>query len=122
MTVNAAQGERLARVRPANTSDTLAFTASLPTEVTRLLIANNTAGAIAFRLYHVTGAGAFGIDNAVWYDKSVAANDTFIDQATNDNAGIQLAAGDTIGVRTATANALVFHIYGVTASIAPQGR
>lgn len=124
MTVNAAQGARLALSRPAAATDTIVFTASLPTEVTRIHVVNTTAGALTFRIHHVLNsavAGSMVIGNANYYDKSVAANDTFDFSAMNDNSGLQLAPGDSIGVR-ASALGLNFHIYGVTASIAPGSR
>lgn len=118
MAVQAAQGLRLASVRPLTTADALAFTTFIDTEVTRALVVNNTASPVAFRLYHVPAGGAAGLDNALFYDKSVAANDTFIFASDANNSGVQLKEGDTIVVRSATGGALGFQIYGVTASIA----
>lgn len=116
----AAEGSRLFANRPTNDSNATVFTATLLTEITRLLICNNTAGAVAFRLYHVPSGGAAGLDNALWYDKSIAANDTFSFAGDTNNGGIHLEEGDFIVIRSATGNALGFHGYGVTANIAPK--
>lgn len=118
--IDGAQGSRLNTViRPATTGETVAFVATLDTEITRVFVCNNTAGAVAFRLYHVPEGGVAGLDNALYYDKAVAANDTFTLGGDTNNGGIQLKTGESIVVRTATSNALGFHLYGVTASIAP---
>lgn len=117
--INAAQGSRLASIRPAVTTDQLAFTATLDTEITRLLVCNNTAGAVAFRVYHVPAGGSPGLDNALYYDKTIAANDSFDFSIGAANAGIHLKTAEMLYVKTGTANALGFQVYGVTASIAP---
>ncbi len=121
MTGNA-QGSRLFRSRPTNTTDVLAFTASVGTEITRLLVCNNTGSAATFRVYHLpTGVSASALDYALWYDVSVAANTTFLFGGDGGNAGIHLEEGESIVVRSGTGNSLGFHAYGVTASIAPRG-
>lgn len=119
--IEGAQGSRLFNTRPTDTADTLAFTATLNTELTKLLVCNTTGGAVTFRFYHLPeGVAVSSLDYALWYDKSVAANDTFIFGGETGNGGIQLEEGDTILVRSATANALAFQGYGITASIAPE--
>lgn len=117
--IGAAQGSRLASVRPTNTADTLLFTATLDTEVTLAFITNVTAGALAFRLHHVVEGGSVSLDNALYYDHAIAANDTFKEFVASANAGIQLKTGDALWVRSSSANGIAFNVYGVTASIAP---
>lgn len=117
--IGAAEGSRLFSSRPADTAETTVFTASLATELMRLFICNNTGGAITFRVHHVPAGGAAGIDNALWYDKSIAANDTFQFGGDTNNGGIHLEEDDFIVVRASTGNALSFNGYGVTANIAP---
>lgn len=119
MGVEAAQGSRLFSNRPAGTGDTLAFTAVMDTEVTRMFICNTTALAAAFRVYHCLAGDAPGVNNALFYDKQVAANDTYLLASDATNSGIQLKVGDTIYIKSGTGGALGFQAYGVTASIAP---
>ena len=118
MTGQAAQGLRLASVRPATAADTTAFTAFIDTEITRLFICNTSALARTFRLFHVPAGGAAGLDNALFYDKAVAANDVFNLASDAPNSGIQLKPGDTLGVRSSNANDLAFQVYGVTGRVA----
>jgi hypothetical protein len=119
MTVEAAQGSRIALLRPANTNAALAFTTTMDTEVTRVFVCNSAASARSFRLYHVLAGASVGLDYALFYDKAVAANDTFEFYGLSTNGGIQLKEGDTLHVRSSNADDLTFHVYGVTASIAP---
>ncbi len=118
--IGAAEGSRLFASRPADTNDTTVFTATINTELTRLLICNNTGGAVTFRFYHVPEGGAAGLDNALWYDKSIAANDTFSFAGDTNNGGIHMEEGDFLVVRSSSGNALGFHGYGVGANIAPK--
>lgn len=120
VTIDAAQGSRLFSVRPANTSDTDAFEATLQTELTKLFVCNNTGGALTFRLHHVLAGGSASLDNALYYDKSVAANDTLIFGGDTPNGGIHMAEGDKLVVRSSSGNGLAFNGYGVTATIAPE--
>ncbi len=75
----------LAQVRPSNTTAATAFTASLRTEITRILVANTSASAATLRLFHL------------------------------DGAGITLLPSGTLGVRSGTGNALTFNVYGTVA-------
>lgn len=118
--INAAQGSRLFWNRPADTAEHTAFTATLQTEVTKLFVTNNTGGALTFRLWHVPAGGSAGLDNALFYDKSVAANDTYIFGGDTPNGGIHMDEGDFLVVRSSSGNGLGFNGYGVTASIAPE--
>lgn len=118
MSVQAAQGLRLASVRPANTADTTAFTAFIDTEIMRVVVCNTSAVARTFRLFHVPSGGAAGLDNALFYDKQIAANDTFSLTSDAPNSGIQLKPGDMLGVRSSNANDLAFQVYGVTGRVA----
>lgn len=120
MSVDAAQGERFFSVIPDGTGDVLAFTATLDTEMTRLYVCNTSSGALTFRLHHVDAGGSVSLGNALFYDKSIPANDTEQVFADATNSGIQLKAGEMIYVRASSADLLAFNGYGVTASIAPE--
>ena len=118
--IGAAEGSRLFMSRPSDTNNATVLTVTVNTELTKLLICNNTGSGVAFRLYHVPSGGTAGLDNVLWYDKQVAANDTFIFGGDTNNGGIHLEEGDSIVIRSATGDALGFHGYGVTANIAPS--
>jgi hypothetical protein len=116
-----AEGSLLAQARPNNTTDNVVFTGGeLATEVMLIIIANNTAGAIAVRLYHDDAAAGFGIGNALYYDKAVPANDSLIFQAQGQGSGLFVKKGGLIGMRSATANALTVSVYGITAQAAQR--
>lgn len=119
MSIEAAQGSRLASVLPTNTSDTTAFTATLDTEVTRMFVTNLTGGALTFRVHHVPSGQAVANQYALYYDHALAANDTFELFSDATNSGIQLKEGDFLSVRSSSGNGIAFNMYGVTASIAP---
>jgi hypothetical protein len=116
-----AEGSLLAQTRPNNTTDNVAYTCGeLPTEVMLIAVCNNTAGAIAARIYHDDAAAGLSIANAIWYDKAIPANETLYFQATCQGGGLHMKKSGTIGIRSATANALTFSIYGVTAQVAQR--
>lgn len=113
-----ASGSRLVSVSPAATTNTPVFTATLETEITRMLVANRNAGAAAIRVYHVRAGETLADSDALYYDVSVAAN-SFLDFATQaPGGGIHLEIGDTLHVRASTTG-VNFNIYGVSTSIAP---
>jgi hypothetical protein len=122
MTATLAQGSRLFSSRPVlAATDTLAFTATLDTEITRIFVTNNTAVADTYRIHHVDAGGAPSLDNGLYYDQTLAGKTTATVFADAPNSGIKLAPGDMIYVRAATGGAIAFNAYGVTANIAPQG-
>lgn len=115
-----ASGARLAAARPLTGSDTLLFTASIDTEVTRLMLCNITTGAVLFRLHHVVAGGSVAQENALYYDKSLAANDTLAIVAEVENGGIKLAPGDALWVRSPTGGSITYTAYGITAHTSPR--
>lgn len=106
----ALQEKQLGQLRPANT--TAASLYSPPASTTAifktLIIANVTAGAALYRVFHDTDGTTYDQTTALFYDVSVAANATAIIEffgASHQDAG-------NIAVRTDTADALVFTLYG----------
>lgn len=116
-----AKGSLLGQVAPVDLNAISGFTATLDTEVTRIAVCNTTGTAATFRLFHDVGGTAYAVGNALYYDKSVPANDTVWITSDSIGSGIHLLATDSLGVRTGTADALTFSIYGVTADLAPTG-
>jgi len=116
-----AKGSLLAQVAPANTTAATAYTCGdVPTEITRILVCNTTAVAAAARIFHDDAAASYVAGTALWYDKNIPANETVELTSPSVGAGIHLKKSGTIGVRTGTANALTFSIYGITATLAQR--
>lgn len=117
-----AQGALLGQLRPADTAQNLLFTAKMRTEISRLLICNNTAAGVTFRVFHRNPPTVAGLDNALFYDKVIAANDTFVLDANSLGSGIQMESDDELVVVSGTAGALTFSAYGITESLAARVR
>lgn len=104
-------------VRATGTSAVLAYTVPRGQRVKllRVSVANNTGVLVTFRLYinkYGKDATALDIADAEYYDKSVAANDTFVYDAANDQVGIPLGPGYTVVFQSGTANALSLKLWG----------
>ena len=102
----------LGQLAPAATTTTTLYTVPNlnQTTVSSFNVCNRTAGALTFRLsIHVAGAGA---DNKqfIYYDKSVAATDTF-----SAVLGLTLNQGDVVKVY-ASNTGLSFNMFGVETS------
>jgi len=109
-----APGNLLAQSRLADTNAATLYTASIKTEITRIIIANTTGSAATFRLFHDQGGSTYDESNALIYDFSIASG-AFFDslQSFNTGNGITLVPTDTLGIRSGTGNALTFNVYGV---------
>lgn len=117
---DAAKAQRLASAAPANTSNATLFTATLITEITRLHVCNLTGGAATFRLWHVPAGGAVADQYALIYDFSMAANDWLAQENFNVGTGLVLEPGDFLVIRSGTAGALAFNLYGLTPEVSPR--
>ena len=111
-----ASGSLLGQSRPANTTAASAFTANLRTEITAIYVCNTTGSAVDCRVFHDDDGSTFDQTTALYYDVSIPANDTLVLAAQTANGGITVSDGGQIGVRTATASALTFSLYGITLS------
>lgn len=99
----------LGQVAPNSTTDADLYTvgSGKSAVVSTLAIANVTGTAATARVYvRVSGASA-AASNAIVYDVSVGPNATVA-----LTLGMTLAATDVLTVRTGTANALTFHVFG----------
>lgn len=113
-----ASGSQLAQARPSGTTAVSAFTAKMATEITRIVVCNTTGVAAKFSLYHDDNGSTFDADTALYVDKSVAANESAVIEAQGPNSGITVSKDGQIGVKTDTANALNFTLYGITEQVA----
>lgn len=91
-----------------------AFTATLLTEITRVVVCNTTGTAAAMSIYHDDNGSTFDATSALYEAKSVPANDTIEIKAESIGGGFMVSAGGQIGVKTGTASALTFTLYGIT--------
>lgn len=103
---------RLYQGQPTAATPTDAITASIDTEVARLVV-SNTGAATTFRVFHRRGVAA-GVTNALYYDVAIAANTSLeLLVAQGDGSGVVLAAGDILTVESAS-GAVTFTLYGST--------
>jgi len=109
-----APGNLLAQSRLSDTNAATLYTATIKTEITRIIISNTTGSAATFRLFHDQGGSTYDESNALVYDFSIASG-AFFDslQSFNTGNGITLVPTDTLGIRSGTGNALTFNVYGV---------
>jgi hypothetical protein len=107
-----APGSLLAQSAPANTTAAALFTASLRTEITSLLICNVTGSSAKARVFLDEGGTTYAVGNALYYDVAIPGNTT-LNLDAEMYGGINLAASDSLGIRTDTANALTFSLFGV---------
>jgi len=98
----------LGQLDPSSTTTTTLYTVPDMTQTTisSIVAANRTGSAITFRLsVHVAGAGADD-KQFIFYDKSVAANDSF-----SIVIGITLNQADVLKVYTSASN-MSFNVFG----------
>lgn len=106
----------LAQIRPANTSAATAFeTESIRAEITRIIICNTTGVAATFSLYHDDGGTSYSEATALFFSKSIPANDSYILDSQIVNQ-LSISPTGSIGVQSGTASALTFNLYGITST------
>lgn len=99
----------LGQAAPADTNNANIYTVPAATSavVSSIVIANTTGTAATARVFvRIAGATA-ATSNAVFYDVTVAAN-----SHASFTEGWTLATTDVVTVRTGTANALTFTLFG----------
>lgn len=116
--LNFASGEQLAQTRPSNTTAASAYTASLVTEITCIVVCNTTGSAAAFSIYHDDDGSTFDQTTALHYAQAIAANDTVYITLDAPGAGLFIKPDGQLGVQTDTNSALTFTVYGITEDIA----
>jgi hypothetical protein len=99
----------LGQVNPSDTNNANLYTvpSGTATVISTLVITNVTATVAVARVYVRQAAASATTGNAIAYDVSVPANslNTF-------TLGITMGATDVFTVRSATADALAFHLFG----------
>lgn len=105
------KGSQLAQSRPSDTNavSVLSPTGSQIFEVMTIYIANNTGSARKFRLFHDEDGTTYDENTAIYYDKTVDANDTL--KLTDCGIWLRNENGN-LAVRTDSADALTFTVFG----------
>ena len=120
--MGAAAGAQLAQVRPAGTTAVNLFTALMQTEITNIVLANVTSGAIVVSLFHDDDGSTFDQTTALYYQVTIAANSTLEIEANCIGAGFHMQKEGQLGIQVDTANALNATVYGLTARIQERVR
>ena len=105
-------GRQLAQSRLSDTTATSLYSPAdgVKTQITEILVSNNTAGAIACRIFHDEDGTTYDQSTALYYDESIAANKTL--RLDDLNWWMSNSSGNLAG-RSATGNALTFTVYGI---------
>ena len=112
-----ASGSQLAQSRPADSTATTAFTASIPTEITRIVVCNTTGTGADYSIFHDDDGTTYDQGTALFYEVTVAANSTDLIDFGGMGGGIHVRKGGSVGVKTGTGSAITFTLYGITQSV-----
>jgi hypothetical protein len=112
-----AKASQLAQSRPSVTTAQGILAPSIPTEVTLITVCNTTGTAAAFSIYHDDDGTTYDDSTALYRAVSVAANTTVRIEFQHAGGGISLSDTGNLAVRTDTASALTFTVYGITTDI-----
>jgi hypothetical protein len=117
--MSAAAGSLLAQTRPSGTSAALAYTATLHTEITRVVICNTTGAAADASLFHDDSGTTYNQTTALLYGTAIAAYSTLtID--SHVGSGFMVKPSGKIAVQTSVGSALTFSFYGITEDISTR--
>lgn len=107
-------GTQLGQLRPADTNAASVYSpaADVTTEVTSIVIANTTALAAAFRLFLDDNGTTYDQTTALYYDHSVAANDSITLPESGVGGWWMADSTGNLAFRTDTANALTITVFG----------
>jgi hypothetical protein len=87
------------------------------TEITALIVCNTTANAATFSVYHDNDGTTFSEETALAFSQELFPNtSTIVLAAGAPGVGVTIAAGGSLGIKSGTASAMTFTLYGVTES------
>lgn len=108
-----ASGSQLAQSRPANTSTATAYTAVMPTEISRVVVCNTTGSASTFSLFHDDDGTTYDQTTALYYAAPIAANTT-VEIEMLPGVGWGMKTSGTLGIQSGTSSAITYTFYGVS--------
>ena len=105
--------KQIAQLRPADTTAASLFSPTRGFHYRfKIIVANNTALAVAYRIFHDDDGTTYDATTALAYDVSLAANSSAV--FPSDGWLMADGASGNIAVRSATNNALSFTAYGIS--------
>ena len=110
-----AQGSLLNRVRVTTGDLTTLYTASLPTEITRIMICNTSGNTRTFSLFQ--NATDADDEFKIFADVGLTANATWGFETGAVGGGVFLREGESLSIEASNGNALTVFVYGITVSI-----
>ncbi len=124
MNLTHAQGQLLAQVRPGVATAVNLFTADqLGVEITLILACIVPGGTSpnAVKIYHDVDGTTYDTTNVLIHStRTELTQDTVLFQAQHPGSGILLRPGDSLGCEAATANNVVFSVYGISEHVAER--
>ena len=110
------QGSQLAQIQPSASAST-AFTATLRTEVTRIMVCNVSGSGATFDIYHDDDGTTFDGTTALFWQANIPSNSTVEVLSETLGSGVMMARGGSIGVKASINQSLTFTLYGVTEAV-----
>jgi hypothetical protein len=111
-----AKGSQLAQVRPSASAST-AYTATLRTEVTQIVVCNTSGSPAQFSIYHDDDGATYDATTSLFWLAAIDANTTVTIISEAIGSGFAVKRGGAIGVKPSVDQALTFTVYGVTEEI-----
>lgn len=99
-----------------------AFTASLNTEITRIVVVNTGNSNITMRLFHNDTGTTYSNAYALYWDITIQGSETLVIEAPAAGSGIHVQRGGSIGIQFSDPNVANTSIYGVTETLAERPR
>jgi|TARA_R100001244_G_scaffold124675_2_gene94550 hypothetical protein len=107
-------GKQLGQARPANTTAVSIYspTDGTRSEILQILVCNTSGSAATFRIFHDDNGTTYDQTTALYYDKSVNADDTLRIWPNKPPGFAMYNTDGNLAVRTSSGNALTFTVYG----------
>jgi allophanate hydrolase subunit 2 len=86
-------------------------------EITTIVLANTFASSVTFRLCHDVDGTVSTAPTALYWDKTIAANDTLIIQGQHPSGGFFLGKNGALRLSVGTASTITCTVYGVTSNV-----
>jgi hypothetical protein len=84
------------------------------TEITRIVVCNTAATTESFSVFHDDDGTTYDQTTALFYGVTSMPGTTTVIDSPAEGLGFVVKATGTIGIKSSTASALTFTLYGVT--------